>query len=143
MKRTQNEADTRQVLSVIEDYNTALTLLDDYDHQCMKRPQGSKAIYVLNYEECRKLIDQMRFNADSDLFGHEKDDSFKEVSVTFIKVLAAKMSIRLWKRRLPTSFISSPRTTVSVTVTNASQQLSSSIFWTGTDSSTTSMATNE
>ena len=31
MKRTQNEADTRQVLSVIEDYNTALTLLDDYD----------------------------------------------------------------------------------------------------------------
>lgn len=77
MKRTQNEADIRQVLSVIEDYNTALTLLDDYDHQCMKRPQGNKAIYVLNYEECRKLIDQMRFNADSDLFGHEKDDSFK------------------------------------------------------------------
>ena len=101
MKRTQNEADTRQVLSVIEDYNTALTLLDDYDHQCMKRPQGSKAIYVLNYEECRKLIDQMRFNADSDLFGHEKDES-----------------IRLWKRKLQTSFISSPRTTVSVTVTN-------------------------
>lgn len=77
MKRTQNEADIRQVLSVIEDYNTALTLLDDYDHQCMKRPQGNKAIYVLNYEECRKLIDQMRFNVDSDLFGHEKDDSFK------------------------------------------------------------------
>ena len=77
MKRTQNEADIRQVLSVIEDYNTALTLLDNYDHQCMKRPQGNKAIYVLNYEECRKLIDQMRFNADSDLFGHEKDDSFK------------------------------------------------------------------
>ena len=61
MKRTQNEADIRQVLSVIEDYNTALTLLDNYDHQCMKRPQGNKAIYVLNYEECRKLIDQMRF----------------------------------------------------------------------------------
>ena len=77
MKRTQNEADIRQVLSVIEDYNTALTLLDDYDHQCMKRPQGNKAIYVLNYEECRKLIDQMRFNVDSDMFGHEKDDSFK------------------------------------------------------------------
>lgn len=77
MKRTQNELDAKQVLSVIENYNTALTLLDDYDHQCMKRPKGSKATYVLSYEECRKLIDQMRFNADSDLFGHEKDDSFK------------------------------------------------------------------
>lgn len=77
MKRTQNELDAKQVLSVIENYNTALTLLDDYDHQCMKRPEGSKATYVLSYEECRNLIDQMRFNADSDLFGHEKDDSFK------------------------------------------------------------------
>ena len=77
MKRTQNEADIRQVLSVIEDYNTALTLLDDYDHQCMKRPQGNKATYVLSYEECCKLIDQMHFSADSNLFGHEKDDSFK------------------------------------------------------------------
>ena len=77
MKRTQNELDAKQVLSVIENYSTALTLLDDYDHQCMKRPEGSKATYVLSYEECRNLIDQMRFNADSDLFGHEKDDSFK------------------------------------------------------------------
>lgn len=77
MKRSQNELDAKQILSVIENYNTALTLLDDYDHQCMKRPEGSKATYVLSYEECRKLIDQMRFNADSDLFGHEKDDSFK------------------------------------------------------------------
>lgn len=77
MKRTQNELDAKQVLSVIENYSTALNLLDDYDHQCMKRPEGSKATYVLSYEECRNLIDQMRFNADSDLFGHEKDDSFK------------------------------------------------------------------
>ena len=77
MKHTQNELDAKQVLSVIENYSTALTLLDDYDHQCMKRPEGSKATYVLSYEECRNLIDQMRFNADSDLFGHEKDDSFK------------------------------------------------------------------
>lgn len=77
MKRTQNELDAKQVLSVIENYNTALSLLDDYDHQCMKRPEGNKATYILSYEECRSLIDQMRFNADSNLFGHEKDDSFK------------------------------------------------------------------
>lgn len=77
MKRTQNQLDAKQVLSVIENYNTALTLLDDYDHQCMKRPEGTEATYVLSYKECRSLIDQMRFTAESDLFGHEKDDSFK------------------------------------------------------------------
>ena len=32
--------DNEQVLSMIERYNTALQLLDDYDHQTMKRPKG-------------------------------------------------------------------------------------------------------
>ena len=77
MKRTENELDSKQVLSVIEKYNTALDLLDSYDHQNMKRPRGNEAIYVLNYEECKAAIDSMRFGHESDLFGKEKDDSFK------------------------------------------------------------------
>ncbi len=77
MKRTQDSLDAKQVLSVIERYNTALDLLDDYDHQTMKRPSGKDAIYHLEYDECRKLIDEMKFSSDSDLFGKEKDDSFK------------------------------------------------------------------
>lgn len=77
MKRTQEQLDSKQVLSVIERYTTALDLLDSYDHQNMTRPQGSEAVYVLTYEECRKLIDSMRFGDESDVFGNEKDDSFK------------------------------------------------------------------
>ena len=77
MRRTQESLDSKQVLSVIENYSRALDLLDDYDHQTMKRPRGNAAIYVLTYEECRMLIDQMRFGNESDIFGKEKDDSFK------------------------------------------------------------------
>ncbi len=77
MKRTENELDGRQVLSVIEKYSTALELLDSYDHQNMKRPKGTDTIHVLTYEECRDVIAQMRFGDDSELFGKEKDDSFK------------------------------------------------------------------
>ena len=77
MKRTENSLDAKQVLSVIEKYSLALDLLDDYDHQTMDRPSGNKAVYVLSYEECRKIIDTMKYNADSDVFGNEKDDSFK------------------------------------------------------------------
>lgn len=77
MQRTQNSLDSKQVLSVIESYSKALNLLDAYDHQNMKRPAGEKAIYVLGYEECRQIIDSMRFSNESDLFGIEKDDSFK------------------------------------------------------------------
>ncbi len=77
MKRTENSLDARQVLTVIERYNTALDLLDDYDHQTMKRPKGNATTYRLTYEECRQVIESMKFGADSDLFGNEKDDSFK------------------------------------------------------------------
>ncbi len=77
MKRTENSLDSKQVLTVIEKYNEALELLDSYDHQTMKRPKGNATDYVLTYEECRKVISDMRFGDESDLFGKEKDDSFK------------------------------------------------------------------
>ena len=77
MKRAEKQLDVGQVLSVIEKFNAALDLLDDYDHQTMKKPTGSKAVYVLNYDECRKVINEMKYAYDSELFGNEKDDSFK------------------------------------------------------------------
>ena len=77
MKRTEESLDSKQVLSVIEKYSAALELLDSYDHQNMTRPQGNEAIYILSYEECLRVIQSMRFGDESDLFGKEKDDSFK------------------------------------------------------------------
>lgn len=77
MKRTQNELDSRQVLNVIQRYSKALEMLDSYDHQTMERPNGSEATYELTYEECKDVISHMRFGTESDLFGKEKDDSFR------------------------------------------------------------------
>ncbi len=76
MKRTENELDSRQILSVIEKYSEALELLDSYDHQSMVRPSGSQANYILTYEECKNVIANMKFGNESELFGKEKDDSF-------------------------------------------------------------------
>ena len=77
VKRAENALDTKQVLSVIEKYNTALDMLDDYDHQTMKKPEGNIPVYTVTYEECRSIIDEMKYGNDSTLFGNEKDDSFK------------------------------------------------------------------
>lgn len=77
MKRTQNSLDSKQVLNVIQKYSAALELLDSYDHQTMERPEGNAATYELSYEECMEVISHMRFGAESDLFGKEKDDSFR------------------------------------------------------------------
>ncbi len=77
MRRAETSLDSKQILSVIERYNTALDLLDDYDHQRMSRPKGNESIYTLTYEECMEVISAMRFGKESELFGREKDDSFK------------------------------------------------------------------
>lgn len=77
MKRTEDALDSKQVLSIIERYSSALDLLDSYDHQNMTRPKGNETTYILDYEECMDVIHRMRFGDESDLFGKEKDDSFK------------------------------------------------------------------
>ena len=77
MARIPDSLETRQVLDIVQSYTVALDLLDDYDHQRLSAPSGDAATYVLEYGECRKVIDDMRFGNESDLFGVEKDDSFK------------------------------------------------------------------
>ena len=62
------------ILQTLLQYNKALSLLDDYDHQCLKRPKGLKDTYRITYKECRDIINNMSFN--SDLFGKERDGSF-------------------------------------------------------------------
>jgi len=77
MARIPDSLETRQVLDIVQSYTVALDLLDDYDHQRLSAPSGDAATYVLEYGECRKVIDDMRFGNESNLFGVEKDDSFK------------------------------------------------------------------
>ena len=77
MARIPDSLETRQVLDIVQSYTLALDLLDDYDHQRLSAPKGDAATYVLEYDECRRVIDGMRFGNESDLFGVEKDESFK------------------------------------------------------------------
>lgn len=76
MERLPHEIGASQILEIVKSYAPALDLLDDYDHQRLHRPQGSEGVYMLSYDECRDLIDSLRFTGESDIFGVEKDDSF-------------------------------------------------------------------
>ena len=77
MARIPDSLETRQVLDIVQSYTLALDLLDDYDHQRLSVPEGDVTTYILDYDECRWVIDGMRFGGESDLFGVEKDESFK------------------------------------------------------------------
>ena len=66
------DVETSELKNIIDLYTNALTLLDNYDHQCVSKPEGNKAEYILNYDECRIFINNMKFVNDSNVFGVEK-----------------------------------------------------------------------
>ena len=65
--------DKEELAKVINEYTRALDLLDNYDHQTLVKPKGEKSAYVMTYEETREIIDSMKFNDMSDVFGVEKE----------------------------------------------------------------------
>ena len=65
--------DKEELAKVINEYTRALDLLDDYDHQTLVKPKGEKAAYVMSYQEARDIIDSMKFNEMSNVFGVEKE----------------------------------------------------------------------
>jgi prophage maintenance system killer protein len=72
-------AEARGIIAVITEYTKALDILDDFDHQRLTKPAGTKRFqYELTYDEAIIIIDTMKkkFN-DSDIMGQEKDKSFK------------------------------------------------------------------
>ena len=74
MLASSMQIDFQELSSVINEYTKALDLLDDYDHQNLSKPKGSEATYILTYEETRKIIDSMKFNLSSTIFGVEKEE---------------------------------------------------------------------
>ena len=66
------DIDKEELFKVIDGYTKALDLLDDYDHQTLVKPKGTTSDYVLTYDEAREIINSMKFNEKSDIFGVEK-----------------------------------------------------------------------
>ena len=130
MKRSQESLDSKQVLAVIENYSRALELLDDYDHQTMKRPKGTSSTYVLTYEECRRVIDQMTI-------------PLKGASAIFISPLRVRRFIHPCRKRQLICCILLRKTIASGMEIKESQQQCFCIFWTETAFSTMKQGTND
>lgn len=67
--------EAQALLAIVGEYNRALELLDDYDHQRVAKPgPGGAARYVLGHDEALRIVGRLRERfAASDIFGVEKD----------------------------------------------------------------------
>lgn len=72
------------LLKIISDYAYALDILDQYDYQSLEIINTSgKETYQLTYEEAMNQIMLVKkAHGNSDLFGHEKDNSFQSSVAT-------------------------------------------------------------
>ena len=73
MLATAIEGDSDEVLKAVNLYTQALTLLDQYDHQSLEKPEGNQPIYRITYADCRTMVDRMKDSFKSDVFGVEKE----------------------------------------------------------------------
>ena len=71
--------EAQEIIKVINDYSTALNLLDDYDHKALSKPKGTSANLVINYDDCMKVISKLKFNADSNLFALERNRGLEAI----------------------------------------------------------------
>ena len=67
------EIDGEDVLKAVTQYTKALTLLDQYDHQSLEKPNGESPVYRITYADCRKMINSMEDTFKSAVFGVEKE----------------------------------------------------------------------
>ena len=72
MLATAIEGDSDEVLKAVNLYTQALTLLDQYDHQSLEKPEGNQPIYRITYDDCRAMVDRMEDSFKSAVFGVEK-----------------------------------------------------------------------
>jgi len=78
------------VLNFLISYNKGLTILDDYDHQVLRTPEGIKDIYHLNFIECMDIIHRSKFSGKSDNFAKERDSSFRSSISTIYQTFEGK-----------------------------------------------------
>ena len=65
------ELNDEEVLKAVNYYTKALEMLDDYDHQSLKKPKGTDDIYKITYGDVRNIIKHLGY--DTAVFGVEKE----------------------------------------------------------------------
>ena len=75
--------EAKEIIRVINNYNKALDLLDDYDHKRIVRPKGNiDKQDEISYENCIEIISMLKFGSDSSLFGLERNEGLKSIIST-------------------------------------------------------------
>ena len=80
------------LLAILSDYSSALDILDKFDHQTLTKNEVNTAVsYKIEYQEAKFAIHKLKVKfGGSNLFGNEKDQSFKSSIATIDQTFDGK-----------------------------------------------------
>jgi len=74
-----NGSEALEIIRVINNYSYALNMLDNYDHDRISKPNGTKSDKKIMYKDCMDVISKLKFNSDSDLFALEREGGLRSI----------------------------------------------------------------
>lgn len=72
-------SEAQDIIKVINNYSSALNLLDSYDYKDIKKPDGTYNDKIITYDNCIDIIKKLKFNNKSNLFALERNNGLREI----------------------------------------------------------------
>lgn len=91
-RTSQISGDAKDLLEILSDYSKALSILDNYDHRTLPEiTANTLSTFKIDYHEAKNAIEKLRSKfGGSELFGREKDESFKSSIATIDQTFDGK-----------------------------------------------------
>ena len=85
----------KEIINLLADYSKTLTILEEYDKSKLKQIGEGKAVFVLSYEKCQKIIFELKRELmvkkeAGDLFGAERGGSFESIVKNLYQTFGGK-----------------------------------------------------
>ena len=73
-----NNTEIKDVIKIINNYSKALLMLDNYDHNIIKKNSNNTTIKI-DYNNCIKIINELKQNEQSKIFALEKNNGLLSI----------------------------------------------------------------
>ena len=73
-----NNTEIKDVIKIINNYSKALLMLDNYDHNIIKKSSNNTTIKI-GYNNCIKIINELKQNEQSKIFALEKNNGLLSI----------------------------------------------------------------
>ena len=94
-EKEQLKGSAKEILNLLADYSKTLSILDKYDKEKLRKPNGKKGSFVLEYKKCLEIITELKKELIAkkeagDIFGMERNNAFESIVKNLYQTFGGK-----------------------------------------------------